>query len=41
MILEHLSALNQKRIILASASPRRAELLKQIGFKSLSIVPSK
>lgn len=40
MILEHLAALNQKQIVLASASPRRSELLRHIGFKSLEIVPS-
>lgn len=41
MILEHLSALNQKHIVLASASPRRAELLRQIGLTSFEIIPSK
>jgi len=40
MILEHLAALNQKQIVLASASPRRSELLRQIGLKSLEIIPS-
>ncbi|KFM28634.1 Septum formation protein Maf, partial [Auxenochlorella protothecoides] len=32
-MLEHLPALNSQRIILASASPRRRELLQQIGLK--------
>jgi len=41
MILEHLAALNQKQIVLASASPRRSELLRQIGLKSLEIIPSR
>ncbi|KAK9815313.1 hypothetical protein WJX72_001514 [[Myrmecia] bisecta] len=33
MLLEHLPHLANKRILLASASPRRAELLHQIGLK--------
>ncbi|KAG2495953.1 hypothetical protein HYH03_005883 [Edaphochlamys debaryana] len=33
MILQHVPALNAKRIILASASPRRRELLGNIGLK--------
>ncbi len=33
MLLEHLPALEGKRIVLASASPRRRELLSQMGLK--------
>jgi hypothetical protein len=33
MILEKVPQLIQRKIILASASPRRQELLKQIGLK--------
>lgn len=33
MLLEHLPALEGKRIVLASASPRRRELLTQMGLK--------
>jgi hypothetical protein len=33
MLLEHLPALEGKRIVLASASPRRRELLQQMGLK--------
>ena len=33
MLLEHLPKLADKRIILASASPRRKELLTQLGLK--------
>ena len=33
MILEHLSALNQHRLLLASASPRRKEILQNLGLK--------
>ncbi|KFH47819.1 Maf-like proteinc-like protein [Hapsidospora chrysogenum ATCC 11550] len=36
-ILKHL---NSKRVILASASPRRKALLQQIGLKNLEILPS-
>ncbi|GAB4813491.1 hypothetical protein N2152v2_000537 [Parachlorella kessleri] len=38
MLLEHLPALNQKRLVLASASPRRKELLQQLGLKFEVIV---
>ena len=33
MLLEHLPALAGKRVVLASASPRRKELLQQMGLK--------
>lgn len=33
MLLEHLPALEGRRIVLASASPRRRELLQQMGLK--------
>ncbi len=33
MLLEHIPRLCQKRIVLASASPRRKELLSQLGLK--------
>ncbi|KAK7223614.1 hypothetical protein V2G26_011617 [Clonostachys chloroleuca] len=36
-IIQHL---NSKRVILASASPRRKALLQQIGLKNLEILPS-
>ncbi|GFP56535.1 hypothetical protein ACSS6W_004993 [Trichoderma asperelloides] len=36
-IIRHL---NSKRVILASASPRRKQLLQQIGFTNLEITPS-
>jgi hypothetical protein len=32
MILKHLDALNKKNIILASASPRRLEILRNVGL---------
>ena len=32
MLIQHLPVLNQHRIVLASASPRRLELLRQIGL---------
>lgn len=35
-----LKYLNSKRVILASASPRRKALLQQIGIKNLEILPS-
>ena len=41
MILEHLTTLNQKHVVLASASPRRALLLRQIGLTSFEVVPSR
>ena len=41
MILEHIRALNEKHIVLASASPRRAQLLRQIGLANFEIVPSR
>ncbi len=33
MILQYVGALSQKRIILASASPRRRELLSRLGLQ--------
>ena len=33
MLIQHLPLLNSHRIVLASASPRRKELLAQIGLK--------
>nr|XP_045584328.1 dTTP/UTP pyrophosphatase-like [Procambarus clarkii] len=39
MILQHLNSLRSKNIILASASPRRREILEKIGLK-LTIMPS-
>jgi septum formation protein len=39
--LPALSLLRGKRVILASASPRRKQLLAQIGLTSLEIIPSK
>ena len=33
MILEHLPALNQHRLLLASASPRRKEILHNLGLR--------
>ncbi|KAF3921585.1 hypothetical protein AA313_de0205229 [Arthrobotrys entomopaga] len=35
-----LNVLRGKRVILASASPRRKELLSQIGLKNIDVVPS-
>ncbi|KAF4125038.1 septum formation protein [Geosmithia morbida] len=35
-----LSYLNSKRVILASASPRRKALLQQVGLRNLEILPS-
>ncbi|XP_059069778.1 uncharacterized protein LOC131036591 isoform X2 [Cryptomeria japonica] len=39
MLIQHLPLLSSKRIILASASPRRAELLRGLGLE-IEIVPS-
>ncbi|KAH9292609.1 hypothetical protein KI387_042205, partial [Taxus chinensis] len=39
MLIQHLPVLSSKRIILASGSPRRAELLRGLGLK-IEIVPS-
>ncbi|KAG7158900.1 probable bifunctional dTTP/UTP pyrophosphatase/methyltransferase protein [Homarus americanus] len=39
MILQYLSSLGRKKIILASSSPRRKEILEKIGL-NLTIVPS-
>jgi hypothetical protein len=33
MILQHITGLNTKRIVLASGSPRRKELLGNLGLK--------
>ncbi|KAL8926936.1 MAG: hypothetical protein Q9172_001597 [Xanthocarpia lactea] len=38
--LPFLSSIQGRRIILASASPRRRQLLAQVGFSSLSVIPS-
>src|ERR1700754_495143 len=38
--LPALNAMKGKRIILASASPRRRQLLAQIGLRDIEIVPS-
>ena len=40
MFLEHLPALATKSIVLASASPRRAELLRQAGLTTFRVAPS-
>lgn len=40
MLLEHLQALNAKRIVLGSASPRRRELLQQLGLSFEVVVSS-
>ena len=40
MVLQYVSALNAKRIILASQSPRRRELIKQIGLINAEIIVS-
>lgn len=32
--------LNTKRFILASTSPRRIEILEQMGFKNVEVIPS-
>lgn len=37
MILPHIAQLNQKRIILASGSPRRKELLKVLGLQKFEV----
>lgn len=39
--LPALSAVRNKRVILASASPRRKQLLAQIGLTNVEIIPSK
>ncbi|KAL2614145.1 hypothetical protein R1flu_025837 [Riccia fluitans] len=39
MLIQHLPLLSKKHIVLASASPRRAELLQGLGLKA-TIVPS-
>lgn len=33
MILQHVGALNARQVVLASASPRRSEILSNIGLK--------
>eukprot|EP00882_Tetradesmus_deserticola_P027460 GHRQ01030406.1.p1 GENE.GHRQ01030406.1~~GHRQ01030406.1.p1 ORF type:complete len:111 (+),score=28.75 GHRQ01030406.1:145-477(+) len=40
MILQHITALNAKRIVLASGSPRRKELLRNLGLKFEVVVSS-
>jgi predicted house-cleaning NTP pyrophosphatase (Maf/HAM1 superfamily) len=37
MILPHIAQLNTKRIILASGSPRRKELLKVLGLNKFEV----
>jgi hypothetical protein len=39
MLIQHLPLLSSKRIVLASASPRRSELLRGLGLK-VEILPS-
>lgn len=40
VLLEHLPVLSRTRVVLASASPRRAELLKQVGVTTFDVRPS-
>ena len=40
MIVEHIAALNAKRIILASQSPRRRDILTQLGLTNVEQRPS-
>lgn len=40
MILEHLGALNSMKIVLASGSPRRREILNNVGLVSFTVVKS-
>lgn len=40
MILPHIAQLNTKRIVLASGSPRRKELLKVLGLNKFEVRPS-
>eukprot|EP00750_Incisomonas_marina_P012057 INCI16528.1.p1 GENE.INCI16528.1~~INCI16528.1.p1 ORF type:complete len:251 (+),score=52.12 INCI16528.1:151-903(+) len=40
MILKHLPALNALKIVLASGSPRRKEILNNVGFVSFDVVKS-
>lgn len=40
MILKHLPALNTLKIVLASGSPRRKEILNNVGFVSFDVVKS-
>ena len=40
-MLESLAALARHHVILASASPRRLELLRQIGIRNIHVQPSK
>jgi hypothetical protein len=37
MILPHIAQLNTKRIVLASGSPRRKELLKVLGLNKFEV----
>jgi hypothetical protein len=40
-MLEGLAALAHRRVVLASASPRRLELLRQVGLHHIQVRPSK
>ncbi|KAG8342593.1 putative septum formation protein MAF like protein [Trypanosoma vivax] len=40
MVLEYVEFLRQKKIVLASASPRRLEILKMIGLGNVQVSPS-
>ncbi|CCD13846.1 unnamed protein product [Trypanosoma congolense IL3000] len=40
MVLQHIGLLRQKRIVLASASPRRLEILRILGLDNVLVFPS-